>query len=964
MSGPRFTLTQSMATRSRIDLDRRQALALLSSGMALALEGCSKPHETIVPYVQQPEGLTPGVTQRYATALTLGGYARGVMAVAVDGRPIKIEGSPHHPYSLGSTDAFAEAEILSLYDPARAQAVFQGETPASWQALQTQLLSRLEKLKSKGGAGFTLLTGRIVSPTELRLIAALKAAYPAMNWRRFEAVNDDNARAGARQAFGRSLTTLPRLAEAQTVLCLDADPLGPGPAQIANARGFVAGRQPGAGVFSRWYAVEPGWSLTGANADHRLALAPCNIAALAWRIAAHLGAPARDAALPPEAQPFADACAKDLLAHSGHAVVLVGESQSPEVHALAHWMNARLSAPVDAIETLDPNPDDHLTSLRALADDLKAGRVDTLAVIGGDAVHHAPRELALDQAIRRAGLSVHFAAYDNETSAACGWRAPLSHPLESWGDARAMDGTASLVQPLIRPLYDTRTPSECLAMLAGDVGAKAYDLTQQTWQTQAGGDLDGFRIRSLSDGVIADSRSPTAASPAVRPVALPAGTLLASPRWALCLSPDPSLYDGRYAENAWLQECPKPITAEVWGAAVAISPADANRLGVKDFDHIRLAAQGHAIEAAARITPGQAPGTLSAFLGGGRTRAGPIGSGVGYDFAALLGTRPGLTVEVVVQRVAGRGGPPTFQSSRLLQGDARKLAPVVDLAALAALKTHPLEPATPPPSLLPPQPAPPPQDAPREAAWAMVIDTSACIGCNACVVACQAENNVPVVGPEEIARGRDMHWLRIDAYDVGDAHTPRPTFQPVPCMQCEDAPCEPVCPVEASTHDHEGLNVQVYNRCIGTRFCQSNCPYKVRRFNFYGYADKQAYANLGAASLKAQKNPEVTVRDRGVMEKCTYCVQRISAARRVAERENREVGPHEVVTACQASCPTQAIRFGDLNDPATGMAELRKAPRHYALLGELGTRPRTTYLARLRNPNPALADSSPSEASA
>jgi molybdopterin-containing oxidoreductase family iron-sulfur binding subunit len=962
MSRPRFTLSRSTGGRDRPGLDRREALALLSAGMALALDACSKPAEQITPYVEQPEGLTPGVVQRYATAVTLGGYARGVVALAVDGRPIKLEGSAKHPYSLGSTDAFAEAEILTLYDPNRAQAVHQDTQPSSWAALQSALLGRLDRLRAKQGQGFTLLTGRAVSPTELRLIQTLKSAYPAMAWRRFEPVHDDHARLGARQAFGRPLTVLPRLAEARTVLCLDADPLGPGPEQIVSARGFVASRDAGGDRFARWYAAEAGWSLTGANADHRLALAPHAITALAWRVAGHFGVPPRDAALPPEAAAFADACAQDLKANAGAAIVLAGDSLQPEVHALAHWLNTRLQAPVTAIEPLDPHPDEHLTSISGLAADLKAGRVDTLAILGGNPAYDAPRGLDLADAIRRAPFSVHFSLYDNETSALCGWRAPLSHALESWGDARAPDGSACLVQPLIRRLYATRAPVECLALLGGDVSTPAYEMVRETWRARSGADFDGFWSRSLRDGIIADSAPAVLAAPvATQPIAPPPGaTTPTPPTWTLRLRPDPCLYDGRYAENAWLQECPRPITAEVWGASLAISPEDAARLGVADLDHVRLSADNHAVEAAVRVTPGQAPGVISGFLGGGRVRAGPIGTGVGYDFGALLDSRPSRVVEVTVQRAPARGGPPAFQASRLLKGDARQLSPELDLAAL---KTRAKAPSPEPPSLLPPQPPQPAQSAPREAAWAMVIDASACIGCNACVIACQAENNVPVVGPEEIARGRDMHWLRIDAYDVGGPNKPRPAFQPVPCMQCEHAPCEPVCPVEASTHDHEGLNVQVYNRCIGTRFCQSNCPYKVRRFNFYGYADKQAYANLGAESVKAQKNPEVTVRDRGVMDKCTYCVQRISAARRLAERENREVGPHEVVVACQAACPTQAIRFGDLNDPASGMKALRADPRHYALLEDLGTRPRTTYLTRLRNPNPALPASAPSEAS-
>ncbi|WP_158914507.1 4Fe-4S dicluster domain-containing protein [Caulobacter sp. S45] len=957
MSGKRFTLFEAKGRSASAPelpprgLDRREALAMLSAGMATALSACGKPREQIVPYVEQPEGLTPGLPQRYATALTLGGYGRGVMAIAVDGRPIKIEGSPNHPYSLGSTDAFAEAEILSLYDPARAQAVFKGEEPSSWTALQTALLSRLERLKGRQGAGFTLLTGRIVSPTELRLIAALKMAYPAMAWRRYEPVNDDNARAGARLAFGRPLTVLPKLGQAQAVLCLDADPLGSGPEQIVNGRGFAEARKAGGG-FARWYAAEPGWSLTGANADHRLALTPAQVGALARHVAGKLGAPTGGETLPVQAARFADACAADLIAHTGHALVLAGESQSPDIHALAHWMNSRLQAPVSALEPLDLNPDDHLASIAALAADLKTGRVDTLIVLGANPAYDAPLALGLPDAMRKAGFSVHFTAYDNETSAACQWRAPLSHALEGWGDARALDGTASLVQPLIRPLYGTKTVSECVALLAGDAAAASHDITRQTWTDKAGGDLDGFWKRALTDGVIASSAQ--AATP-LPPARLPQMAQAAPPpSLTLCLSPDPSLYDGRYAENAWLQECPKPITSEVWGAAVAISPEDAVRLGLKDADHVRLSAEGRSVIAPVRVTPGQAQGALSAFLGGGRTRAGPIGTGVGQDFGKLRGVGGSRALAVTVEHAPGHGGAPAFQSTRLLEGDARKLSPTIDLATLAGLKSHPLDPVKTPPSMLPAAPVLA-TDA-REPAWGMVIDAAVCIGCNACVVSCQAENNVPVVGPEEIARGRDMHWLRIDAYDVGDPHDPRPAFQPVPCMQCEHAPCEPVCPVEASSHDHEGLNAQVYNRCIGTRFCESNCPYKVRRFNFYGYAEEQAYANLGAESLKAQKNPEVTVRDRGVMEKCTYCVQRISAARKLAEKEDREIGPHEVVTACQSSCPTQAIRFGDLNDPASGLAGLREDPRHYALLGELGTRPRTTYLARLRNPNPALSE--------
>ena len=697
--------------------------------------------------------------------------------------------------------------------------------------------------------------------------------------------------------------------------------------------------------------AEGGWTLTGAAADHRLPQSPAATRDLALHVAKAFGYGGASPALSPAARRFADAGIADLKDNPGHAVVLAGPGHSPELHALVHWINSRLHAPVDVADPVDPHPDAHVASLSALAADLQQKRIDTLVVIGGNPVYDAPGDVTLARAMAAVPFSLHLTERPNETSAACRWRAPLAHPLESWGDLRAPDGTASLVQPLIRPLYDTRTAAEALALLGGGPPQAARDLTRQTWAAQGGGDPDGFWRAALTAGRIAEpakaAPAPAAATPSrVAPTAHASGLVLT-------LAPDPTVYDGRYAGNAWLQECPKPVTGEVWGANLAISPQDAAAHGLKDLDHVRLSAGGRSVVAAVKIAAGQAPGVVSGFLGGGRSHAGPIGTDVGFDLGRLRSRTSPWIVSVMLEHAPELGGAAQFQSVRRLDGEARALSPEVTLAALPGLAHAPRDKTPNPPSLLPaPQP--------YEPSWAMVIDTAVCIGCNACVVSCQAENNVPVVGPEEIARGRDMHWLRIDAYDVGQdqhgAHESRPAFQPVPCMQCEHAPCEPVCPVEASVHDHEGLNDQVYNRCIGTRFCQSNCPYKVRRFNWYGYAHDQAYANLGEESVKAQKNPEVTVRARGVMEKCTYCVQRISAARRAAEKEDRPIGAHEVVTACQSACPTQAISFGDLQTAASGMAERRKDVRHYALLGELGTRPRTTYLARLRNPSPMLSD--------
>ena len=922
-------------------LDRREALAWLASGSAALLAGCEgKPPGTVAPAVETPDGQVAGEVRRYATTVPLAGYDRGVVGLCRDGRPVKLEGSPHHPASLGATDVFAEAEILSLYDPGRLRTPETEQGPQGWQDFADALAPRMARARARGGEGFTLFTGRITSPTELRLIRALQASMPKMAWRRWEPTGDDAAREGSRLAFGRVLDVRPRLAECAVVLCLDADPLGPGPDQVAHGRAFAAARTPGRTPFLRLYAAEPGWSLTGMNADHRFALRPEAVTALAYELAERFGLPRAEhggSGLPASA---VDTLAADLEAAHGRALVLAGPNQPAQAHALAHWINARLAAPVDVREPVDPHGDDHGASLAGFRSDLQAGRVETLLVLDADPVFGAPGATLPSDVVRRVEWSTSASRATDETTQACRWRLPLAHPLESWGDGRSTDGTAAIRQPLVRPLHDGRSAAQLLAMLAGAAAPDGQALVRDTWAERGGGGaFDTFWTGALVDGVVAASAPAPLGPPSpAAPPAPPSEPASRAGMMSLTLSPDPTVYDGRYADNAWLQECPKPLTMEVWGASVAISPADARRLGVETGDHVRIDGLGRA-EAPVRVTPGQADGVLTAHLGGGRRSAGPIGSGVGWDLSAVRSGAPHDLVTVA--KALGRGRPPTFARAAELEGEALKLSPVMTLSHLNP--KHGEERDGRGPSLYPDRPA-------HEPAWAMVIDAAACIGCNACVVSCQAENNVPVVGPQETARGRDMHWLRIDTYLVDE----RPAFQPVPCMQCEHAPCEPVCPVEASVHDHEGLNDQVYNRCIGTRFCQSNCPYKVRRFNFHGYAEEQPYKDLGDPAYAAGRNPDVTVRARGVMEKCTYCVQRIAGARQTAEREGRPIRPGEVKTACQTACPTNAIRFGDLSEAADPIHAQKADPRHYALLGELGTRPRTTYLARLRNPNPAL----------
>lgn len=943
---PRSELDNQLRPSLHPAVDRRAALKLFVSGTALALASCGRPAQQVVPYVEMPERLVPGVPLRFASALPLAGYGRGVVVTSIEGRPIKINGNARHPASVGATDVFGEAAILSLYDPDRSKAPYSASRIADWSAFQAALAPPLRHAAQSQGSGLALLTGRITSPTLVAQIGDLIKAMPRAKWYRYEPIDDDAIHAGAVQAFGRPLTAIPRFRDARVVLLLDADPIGVGPEQIRFGRDIAAARQPQTpGDSLRLYAAEPAWTLSGALADHRVAVAPQFVRNIALTIAQTLGAAVSAAALPADVERFAKSAASDLEARRGAALLLAGPRQPPEVHALCHWINGELRAPIDYIAPIDSVATGHAESLRAVADDVHAGRIETLIIIGANPAYDAGGDFDFSDAIAAVPFTVHLGLYRDETALRCTWHLPLSHPLESWSDIRAFDGTASIIQPLIRPLYDSRTAHDLLALLGGATTSSPYDIVREYWSGRgrpqsAVADFETWWRQTLQDGVVADTAAAKVAAPsATVPRAAPAEALA---DFTLTLSPDPSVFDGSMANNAWLQECPKPFTKQVWGNALHISQADASELALVDGDVVRLVRDQLAIEAPVLVRPGQAARTIATTLGYGRNNAGSIGSAIGFDVYRLRrADSPWMIEHVVISRTGRNENLLRTQHFFELEGEAKDLQPRLTLAELAKGKFDDRRPGANPPTLYPPR-----HDDTYE--WAMVIDTSACIGCNACVVACQAENNVPVVGPDQMAVGRDMHWLRIDDYVVDG----RPGFSPVPCMHCEHAPCEPVCPVAASVHDSEGLNVQVYNRCIGTRFCQSNCPYKVRRFNFFGYADGEEYAGFAADIIKAVFNPDVTVRSRGVMEKCTYCVQRISRARRAAEKENRAIRDGEVVTACQAACPTRAIHFGDLSNKDAQVNALRAAPHAYALLGDLGTRPRTTYLARLHNPNP------------
>jgi molybdopterin-containing oxidoreductase family iron-sulfur binding subunit len=939
------------ATEWSDPVGRREFLKLMGASLALAgLTACSsQPGDRIVPYSRAPEEVVPGKPLFFATAVTLGGCTTGLLVESHEGRPTKIEGNPLHPGSLGATDAVTQASILTLYDPDRSQTVTHTGRPSTWNGFAAALTRQLEGSARPQGGGLRILTETVVSPTLAGQLAAVLAKYPAASWHQYEPMTRDAARAGARAAFGEPLNAVYRVDQADAIVSLGSDLLAAGPGAVRYAREFASRRhaQSPTERMNRLYVFEATPSLTGAAADHRLAVRDADMDLLARTLAGRCGVEA--GVLPrqpsPEQLKWIDAVARDLVAHRGASLVVAGDEQPPAIHLLAHAVNAALGNVGRTVVYTDPieaAPVDQMDSLGQLVAAMQAGTVETLLILGGNPVYTAPADVPFADAMDRVPFRAHLSLYEDETSARCHWHLPEAHYLEGWSDGRAYDGTASVQQPLIAPLYGGRTSHEVVATLLGDPRS-GYDIVRDSWRSRHGGsDFETFWRRALHDGVVSGSALP-ARTPTWKG-GVPAPAPVVGAGLDLLFRADPAVWDGRFANNGWLQELPKPLTKLTWDNAALLGPSTAERLGVKNEDTIELAYASRRLKAPVWILPGQADGTVTLHLGYGRTRAGRAGTGTGVNAYALrTAAAPwgggGLTVAKTGERyrLASTQGHHTMQGRNLVRAATveafRKDPDVARTAADRELAHNP--------TLYP-------EHKYAGYAWGMAIDLNACTGCNACVVACQSENNSPVVGKGEVLVGREMHWLRIDRYYKGDLEAPETVHQPVPCMQCENAPCEPVCPVAATVHSAEGLNDMVYNRCVGTRYCSNNCPYKVRHFNFLQYQDDRT------PSLRLLRNPNVTVRSRGVMEKCTYCVQRINEARIQAKLQDREIRDGEVVTACEAVCPSQAIVFGNVNDPDSRVSRLKGHPLNYALLGELNTQPRTTYLARLRNPNPAL----------
>ena len=1026
-------------------LSRRNFVKVMGASLALAgLSGCViQPPEKIVPYVRQPEGSLPGKPMFYATAMSLSGVATGLLAKAYEHRPVKVEGNPDHPGSRGATDVLAQASVLDMYDPDRSQEVTFRGSPKNWESFMSEFRAAIDENRKDGGAGIRFLTETVTSPTLIDQFTKLKAELPNAKWVQYEPINNDNVLAGAKLAFGTPVQPIYKFDKAERILSLDADIFSG--FNVAYLKDFAKGRafDEEKKDINRLYSIETTVSLTGAKADHRLAVKPSQMAEIAKAVAKAVGVAGATSTYTENAAWIA-AMAKDLLAHKGKSLVVAGDNQAPVVHALAHAINAALGNAGQTVVYIDPlSPGSEKTQVeqfKELIGDIDGGRVKMLVVLGGNPVYNSPADLKLSaDRMNKIALRVHLGLHQDETAELCHWHVHAKHYFEGWSDGRAFDGTATIVQPIIAPLYDGKNAHEVVQLFFKEgFDKKDSDIVKAYWQTAtitpaAGKAAEPAKTEAKPESKTeakaetkevakettpadaAKKEAPKATSPAAAPV--PAGVapktfednwnkavhdgvvpntastpkavtattaFLSQPEakttgsgsLEISILPDPCVYDGRFVNNGWLQELPNPLNKITWDNVALISPKTAARMGInigndaREYvggsqgtsfintkggnqfsDLVTLKYQGAEISKPVPmwIAPGQPDDVITIFMGYGRTRAGKVGTGLGYS---AFDVRRSDAMNFGFGEITKKGETTTIASTQIhFNMEGRDLLRVWDVEEFVAepemghqhdeydKSMYPYEQHT--------------QIYDQNTKWAMSIDLNSCVGCNACVVACQAENNIPVVGKEQVNRSREMHWLRIDAYfGGGDINDPDgPYFQPVLCQQCEQAPCEVVCPVHATVHSAEGLNDMVYNRCVGTRYCSNNCPYKVRRFNFLLYQD------WNTPQYKLMRNPEVSIRSRGVMEKCTYCTQRIAAARIEAQKDGaRKIRDGEVITACQSACPTDAIIFGDMGDPESKVAKAKKDHRDYTLLNELNTQPRTTYMAGLKNQNKEMPD--------
>jgi molybdopterin-containing oxidoreductase family iron-sulfur binding subunit len=942
-------------------VSRRGFLKVMGASLGLAgMTGCVRlPLEPIVPYVRQPEGVIPGRPMYYSTAVTLGGYASPVLVESHLGRPTKIEGNDLHPASMGGTDIFTQASLLGLYDPERSQTVMSMGDVRSWQSFLGAIRGPLSAQKALQGAGIRILTPTISSPTLADQLRSFLKIYPQAKWHVYEPINRDNVLEGAKMAFGQPVETRYDFSKADVIVSLDADFLSAGfPGNTRYIRDFASRRNPDSGNMNRLYVIESTPSSTGAKADHRVGLRAGDVETMARVLPVVETMNSNPLGLSDAQQALAAAAWKDLQSHQSASIVIPGEHQPASVHALAHAMNAHLGnvgKTVFYADPVDANPINQTESIKDLVAEMNGGKVDLLIILGGNPAYDAPADLNFTDALKngKIPLRVHYGLYQNETAELCQWHVPATHELESWGDARAYDGTVSIIQPLIAPLYNGKSALEFVALLSGQADATGYDLVRAYWQKQhSGADFDQFWRKSLHDGWVEGTTFAPKALTAKTPTA-PSESKPDANAIELNIRRDPTIHDGQFSNNGWLQELPKPMNKLTWDNAVQIGPKMAQRLGIATEDVVELELNGKKVTGPVWIQAGHPDNSVTITLGYGRKRAGRVGTAQGFDAYALrTSAAPWIASGVTIKKTGATYKLASTQGMQSMDTPDGAHRPLVRETTLEEYHKEPnfAQEEEVPKDVTLYEPYPYDKE---DYAWGMSIDLNSCVGCNNCMIACQSENNIAVVGKEQVVIGRHMHWIRVDAYYQGDRDNPKAFFQPVPCMQCENAPCEVVCPVGATNHTTEGLNDMVYNRCVGTRYCSNNCPYKVRRFNFLLFQDWET------PQYKMMRNPDVSIRSRGVMEKCTYCVQRINERRIDTEtasvREGKQIKiGDELQTACQQSCPAGAIVFGNINDPNSKVSKLKAQARNYSLLGELNTRPRTTYLAEVRNPNPEL----------
>jgi MoCo/4Fe-4S cofactor protein with predicted Tat translocation signal len=947
---------------------RRNFMQLMAASMGLAgLTACRRPVEKILPYAKSVEGVVMGNSLHFATAMPLNGRAYGLVVESFDGRPIKIEGNSNHPASLGAATSQAQASVLNLYDPDRSKEVLEGGKASSWDAF-----SKAAATLPADGEGVRVLSWFINSPTLAGLRTQITAKMPKAKWVEFEPISDDAVLEGSQIALNDSLRPHYDFKKADVVVALDSDFLQIDNRSLAWVKDFsarhkpvnheaaahaeppAAGGHPAASpVMSRLYAIESNFTLTGAMADNRLRIRPSEVQNFVFDLARELGAITGLKVLGQQDK-WIKALAKDLQSAKGKSILLAGPRQPAVVHAVVALINQTLG---NAGETVLYTKEERrpLTAVKDLVAELNSGTVKALVMLGGNPAYDAPVDFGFAEAMKKAPLSVHLGAEVNETAVAAKWHLPESHYLEAWGDAANLDGTVSIIQPLIEPLFGTKSAVEVAGLLVSGKWAKAVDLVR----TQSKLDDPAWR-KALHEGVVGGT-GPSyvkAGSDKTRVEAAVNNAPKTTAKIEVSFFPSANFWDGRFTNNAWLQEAPEPMTKLVWDNAALMSPKTAREMQVEVIPNdvgmhaqrITVEIGGHRVEAPVYVVPGHADGTVTLTLGYGRTAIGRVGRGIGYNaYAVRPSMSMGFATNANVTKAAGTYYMVTTQEHHSQEG-----RPIVQEASLAKYEKDPHfakeeEEHVELFSLFDSY------DYSKGNQWGMAIDLNSCIGCNACLLACQSENNIPVVGKEQVGKGREMHWIRLDRYFTGDEEDPQAVYQPMTCQQCENAPCETVCPVAATVHSPEGLNDMAYNRCVGTRYCANNCPYKVRRFNYFNF-----HRDIEELT-KMVHNPDVTVRMRGVMEKCTYCVQRIQEAKIKAKAEGRASGapgPYkvgEILTACQQTCPADAITFGNINDPESKVVQLKKDHRNYTLLHELNTKPRTTYLAKVRNPNPELA---------